>query len=144
MRFKKSPSTLTKREMEIMSILWESDKPLVASEIAKKGENLTINTVQALLKKLMNQKYIKVADIVYSGTVLSRCYTPVISSDEYEMNNMMTAYGKLSNKAKGMSSFVTAFLAEDENPDQLLAEIDELQAMLLEKKAALKKGNTKE
>ena len=75
--------------MEIMTILWESEEPIVASEIARRGDNLTVNTVQSLLKKLMKLGYIKVADIVYSGTVLSRCYTPVISADDYEMNNMM-------------------------------------------------------
>ena len=104
MHLKKSSSTLTKREMEIMTILWESEEPIVASEIARRGDNLTVNTVQSLLKKLMKLGYIKVADIVYSGTVLSRCYTPVISADDYEMNNMMNAYNKISDKPKGMSA----------------------------------------
>ena len=138
MHLKKSSSTLTKREMEIMTILWESEEPIVASEIARRGDNLTVNTVQSLLKKLMKLGYIKVADIVYSGTVLSRCYTPVISADDYEMNNMMNAYSKISDKPKGMSRFVSAFLDDDEDPEQLLSEINELQTLLKEKKAELK------
>lgn len=138
MTFKKSSSIkLTKRELEIMNILWESDAPLIASDITKKGNNLTINTVQALLKKLLKLEYIKVADIVYSGTVLSRSYVPAISSDEYEMGNIMNSYSNISDKAKGVSRFVAAFLEDNEDPEQLLEEINELQALLRKKEQEL-------
>lgn len=65
-------SSLTNREMDILNILWSAQRPLTASEIAKSKEALTINTVQANLRKLQNKNLIRVADIVYSGTVLSR------------------------------------------------------------------------
>ena len=43
--------SLTTREKDILSILWNSDKGLIASEIVKLGDKtLTINTVQAVLK----------------------------------------------------------------------------------------------
>ena len=68
---------LTKREKEIMEVLWTSPKSLVASEIAKKGGGMSLNTVQASLRKLLKNGLIKVNEIVYSGTVLSRSYVPV-------------------------------------------------------------------
>ena len=67
---------ITKKQLEIMKILWSSDKPLIASEILKRNDSLNINTVQACLRALVNKQFIKVADIVYSGTVLTRSYTP--------------------------------------------------------------------
>lgn len=44
---------LTKREKEIMEVLWTSPKSLVASEIAKEGGGMSLNTVQAILRKLL-------------------------------------------------------------------------------------------
>lgn len=64
-------SKLTSREVDIMNILWASEKPLIASEIADSRPDLTVNTVQAVLRKLLKYQLIEVADIVYSGTVLS-------------------------------------------------------------------------
>ena len=74
--------SLTQREMDVMTILWKSETPLVASEIANSNSSLNINTVQAVIRKLLNKKYIVVADIVYSGTVLTRSYKPAISKKE--------------------------------------------------------------
>ena len=74
---------LSKQQLEIMKILWNSDKPLVASDILKQHNELNINTVQASLRVLVKKEAIEVADIVYSGTVLSRCYRPLISKNEY-------------------------------------------------------------
>lgn len=65
-----------------MNILWESDTPLIASEIEKKREDLNINTVQSTLRTLLKKNYIEVADIVYSGTVLSRSYRPLLKREE--------------------------------------------------------------
>jgi len=65
-----------------MSVLWHSDEYLTASAVAEKGE-ISINTVQANMRSLMKKEYIAVADIVYSGTVLSRSYKPVISAEKY-------------------------------------------------------------
>ena len=84
MLHKKQFLKLTGREMDIMNILWNSQKPLIASEIAEYRSDLTINTVQAVIRKLLKYQLIEVADIVYSGTVLSRSYKPSISSEEYE------------------------------------------------------------
>lgn len=73
---------LTKRQEDVMNVLWESQKPMIASEIMKKREDFNINTVQSTLRTLVKKKYIEVADIVYSGTVLSRSYRPVLKREE--------------------------------------------------------------
>ena len=71
---KKKFPKLTSREIDILNILWENEKPLIASEIADARSDLTINTVQAVLRKLLKYQLVEVADIVYSGTVLFISY----------------------------------------------------------------------
>lgn len=139
MIFKKNLKSikLTNRELEIMNILWESDRPLVASEIARAGDNLTINTVQALLKKLSAGKFIEVADIVYSGTVLSRSYKPSLSSDDYEINRMLDAYERIGQKSKIITQFVATLLDYEKDDDNTLREIDSLEEMLMNKRKEL-------
>lgn len=73
----------TKKELEILKTLWSNDKPLIASNIVKLNSSLNINTVQAGLRSLLSKNAIKVADIVHSGTVLTRCYIPILSKEEY-------------------------------------------------------------
>lgn len=81
---------LTKREKEIMEVLWTSPKSLVASEIAKEGGGMSLNTVQAILRKLLKNGLIKVNEIVYSGTVLSRSYIPTISPETFEIQRLLS------------------------------------------------------
>lgn len=57
-----------------MKILWDAGTPLVASDIVKAESSMNINTVQASLRVLLKENLIEIADIVYSGTVLSRSY----------------------------------------------------------------------
>lgn len=73
---------LTRRQQDIMNILWESDTPLIASEIEKRRDDLNINTVQSTLRTLVKKNYVEIADIVYSGTVLSRSYRPLIKREQ--------------------------------------------------------------
>ena len=89
---KKKFPKLTSREVDIMNILWTSGKPLIASEIADCRPDLTINTVQAVLRKLLKYQLVEVADIVYSGTVLSRSYRPTITSEEFAVHEVTSDY----------------------------------------------------
>ena len=74
---------LTKRDMDVLNILWESDEPKTATMISKSGDGLTMNTTQAVLRKLLKNNLIEIADIVYSGTVLTRSYKSVICQEEF-------------------------------------------------------------
>ena len=64
---------LSAKETDVMSVLWRENKDLTASQIAQAGE-LKLNTVKVALLSLLKKGYVKVADIVYSRTVLSRSY----------------------------------------------------------------------
>ena len=121
---------LTRRQEDIMKILWESDKPLIASEIEKKQDDLNINTVQATLRALMKKNAIEVADIVYSGTVLSRSYRPIISLD-----HVITEYDQVVSKVLNDKNLIAHYV--DEIND--LAAITELEKIIKEKRKKLEK-----
>ena len=73
---------LTKRQEDVMNILWDAKESIIASEIVKTGTDLNINTVQAALRSLIKKNYIEVAEIVYSGTVLTRSYRAIVKREE--------------------------------------------------------------
>ena len=47
---------LTNREYDILRILWASEDPLTASGIVERGNDLPVNTVQAMLKRLLKRE----------------------------------------------------------------------------------------
>lgn len=128
---------LTNREIDILNILWNNQKPMVASDIVKKDDTLTINTVQATLRKLLKKNLIEVADIVYSGTVLCRSYLPSMDSKEFALREFAAQFLKLDQNIT--ASNLVATLLEQEDDDDALKEIDKLEALLKEKKSLLKK-----
>jgi|SRR5699024_2840263 predicted transcriptional regulator len=119
---------ITKKQLEIMKILWSSDKPLIASEILKRNDSLNINTVQACLRALVNKQFIKVADIVYSGTVLTRSYTPIVTQDEY----LDFAYQDIVGKGKS-TSLIASLIDSETSPEEL----DLIEKMIQQKKQEL-------
>ncbi|MDO5346432.1 MAG: BlaI/MecI/CopY family transcriptional regulator [Lachnospiraceae bacterium] len=122
--------SLSTRQHQIMEILWNANSGMTASAIVNAREDLQINTVQASLRSLMKKKYIKVGEIVYSGTVLSRSYVPIVSREEY-MTESCQELSRLS------SSVLLASLIHKEDDENLL---DELSEMIRERKREIEKG----
>lgn len=118
---------ITNRQLEIMQVLWDLDKPLTASEIVEKDTDLNINTVQVCIRQLLKKEYIKVADIVYSGTVLCRSYTYIVTKEEY----VNTFFKSASDRIGAALSFI------DETTDSSM--LDELEKAIELKRKQLKK-----
>ncbi|ERK46804.1 transcriptional regulator, BlaI/MecI/CopY family [[Eubacterium] cylindroides ATCC 27803] len=74
---------LSTREIQIMNILWSSDKPLSANQIAEVCDDMSVFSVQQVLQRLLKNEIIKVAEIGYSNTVLTRFYVSVLTQAEY-------------------------------------------------------------
>lgn len=126
--------SLTDKEMQIMKILWKSPKPLVASEITKMEESLNNNTVQAVIRKLLSKNFIKVADIVYSGTVLTRSYAPTLSEKELMVQQFVDQVQENEENIP-IPNLVATLLKHEKNEENI---IKELEALLEERKKALK------
>lgn len=132
----KTELSLTKRELDVMTILWESSSPLVASEITKMDESLNINTVQAVIRKLLDKKYIEVDDIVYSGTVLTRSYKPALSKKEMAVQRFLGQFQE--NDKVSIPNLVATLLKHEKNEQDV---IQELELLLAERKKLLNEKN---
>lgn len=121
---------LSVRQLEVMEILWNADQGMTASEI-KNASNMDINTVQASLRGLMSKKYIEVGQIVYSGTVLSRSYVPMVTREEY-LDFSCKRLSEFSSSSLVMASLI----GSTDNTEML----DELEAMILKRKKELEEG----
>lgn len=130
---------LTNKEYEIMKILWTSEIPLTASNIVERGDALSINTVQATLKKLLKREFIRIDQIVYSGTVLSRAYLPSMSQEEFETQKYIDSMNQLHSGNFTCSHFMAAFLGQERDRAKALLEINELELLLEKKKQELMK-----
>ncbi len=127
------PDNLTGRDMDILNILWKSGEPLTASQIASSDPDLTINTVQAVIRKLLKEKLIKIDNIVYSGTVLCRSYCPSLSEDDFALSQFNCEYRKIRGRIS-KSALVSALLGSETNPETMKNDLSELQNMIDEYK----------
>lgn len=140
MRKEASAYKLTNREYDILRILWASGEPLTASGIVEHGNGLPINTVQAMLKRLLKRDLIHVEQIVYSGTVLSRSYRPSLSQEDFEMKRYVNNMSQIQGNDFSCSQFVAAFLGQESDRQKVWREIDELESLLAQKKRELKEN----
>ena len=85
------------RELEILNILWGSDKALTSTEIVDAGKGLSQSTVQAVLRKLLKDGLVEVDGITHSGNVLSRTYRPTEKSREVVLRQYVEQYKGISN-----------------------------------------------
>ncbi len=122
-------TNLTKRDLDVMHVLWDSEEPKTAAMIVKARPDLTMNTVQAVLRKLLNNNFIEVADIVYSGTVLSRSYRDAISQTEYTLQKMTCEYQSLKNKPS-KASILKALLDAENDKEIVKQDIEEIRKFL--------------
>lgn len=107
---------LSKRELDVMNVLWNSDKPLVASEIAQMNPKLSINTVHTVLKSLLKDNFVEVSDIVYSGTVLTRSYVSVVKIADYISENFLS----------GITLQVVSAFIDKEKDKNVLLKLDDM------------------
>ena len=82
--------------------------------IVKAESSMNSNTVQASLRVLLKENLIEIADIVYSGTVLSRSYRPLISRDVYFNAEYKNIIGNSST-----SAMIATFIEQEEDISEL-------------------------
>lgn len=124
---------LTKRDIEILSILWNSNRSMTASEISEASPGLSVNTVQAVLRKLLKNKLIEIENIVYSGTVLARSYIPLITAQDYALAKLAMDYQKFEKQISKGAVLVTLLDLEND-PQKNSEEAQELEKILEEYK----------
>ena len=106
---------------------------MTASQIASADEGLTINTVQAVIRKLLKSEFIKIDNIVYSGTVLCRSYCPAISADDFALFKFNNEYQKMKDRLS-KSTLMASLLGSETDSEQIKRDIDDLESLLDEYK----------
>ena len=124
---------LTKRDVEILSILWNSNRSMTASEISEASPGLSVNTVQAVLRKLLKNKLIEIENIVYSGTVLARSYIPLITAQDYALAKLAMDY-QIFEKQISKGAVLVTLLDLENDPQKNSEEAQELEKILEEYK----------
>ena len=115
------------REKDVLAVLWRTGTSLTASGITENGDGLNINTVQSALRSLMKKGFIEVAEIVYSGTVLSRSYKPIVSAEQYAADQLRAMRTNTLN-------FSTLSFVEHLVQDSDSSILDELEKVIRQKK----------
>ena len=74
---------LTKRDLDIMEILWKHEEPIAASEIQKEIPELSKNSLLLILKRLLDKEYVYVANISQNKKALMREFSPSVTKEQY-------------------------------------------------------------
>ena len=76
---------LTKSEMEIMDVLWGSDKPLSRADLLARSEEKTWkdSSVHILLNGLLQKGAIEEAGLVKRSKTYGRVFAPTMTREEY-------------------------------------------------------------
>jgi len=76
---------LTKSEMEIMDVLWESGKPMSRADLLARSEEKTWkdSSVHILLNGLLLKGAIREAGLVKRSKTYGRVFTPTLTREEY-------------------------------------------------------------
>ena len=76
---------LTRSEMEIMDVLWESEAPLSRSDLLAHSEHKTWkdSSVHILLNGLLQKNAIREAGLVKRSKTYGRIFAPTLTREEY-------------------------------------------------------------
>lgn len=76
---------LTKSEMEIMDVLWESETPLSRSDLLIRSEEKSWkdSSVHILLNGLLHKGAIREAGVVKRSKTYGRTFAPTLTREEY-------------------------------------------------------------
>ena len=107
---------LTKKEQEIMDVLWNSEESMSTNDIKLAAPELVSCTIQQIVQKLLKKKYIEISGIGYTKNVLTRKYSPIFSQAEY-LRSLDTE--------KSCLQFVTSYI-EDSNSAETLHTLENM------------------
>lgn len=117
------------RELDVLNILWNSDHPMMATEIVNSGEGLTQSTVTAVLRKLLHAKLVEIVGVTHSGKVLSRTYRPTETSRDIILKDFTDNYSAFRNVIP-KSNLFAALLKTNESAQEMQQDITDLRTML--------------
>ncbi len=120
---------LTKSEMEIMDVLWGSDKPMSRADLLARSEEKTWkdSSVHILLNGLLQKGAIQEAGLVKRSKTYGRVFSPTLTREEY----FATTIFSHRHKPDLIGLFEALLRREDITPEMLekLAQMVELKTV---------------
>ena len=119
---------LTKSEMEIMDVLWGSDKPLSRADLLARSEEKTWkdSSVHILLNGLLQKGAIQEAGLVKRSKTYGRIFSPTMTREEY--------FAQLVFSYRCKPDAVSLFKALIEQPDVTYVQIEQMIKLASERK----------
>lgn len=119
---------LTRSEMEIMDVLWESDKPLSRADLLARSEEKTWkdSSVHILLNGLLQKGAIKEAGLIKRSKTYGRIFAPTLTREEYFATTIFCH----RHKPQIVGLFEALLRREDITPEQL----EQIAALVAEKR----------
>ena len=107
---------LTKSEMEIMDVLWGSDKPLSRADLLARSEEKTWkdSSVHILLNGLLQKNAIQEAGLVKRSKTYGRVFAPQMTREEYFAETIFSHLYK-----PDIVGLMEALLRRDITPEEL-------------------------
>ena len=118
---------LTRRETDLLEILWKADKALASSDFPQYDKTLATSTTLINLRKLLRKGLIIVSDHEIRNKALTRTYVPALTKQEYETKKYFNAIDKCEFNA---SSFLASFFEGNTDNESKLAELKKLEKVL--------------
>ena len=124
--------TLTKSEKEIMDLLWNTDRPLTASEIVNLTPERTWKKsyIHLLINSLLSKQLIKPDALARTGRNFGRTFAAAMTSEEYAV---LQITNNRNFSPDSIPPLVSALLDVTDNIDI----IEKTEAVIKEKKESL-------
>ena len=116
---------MAQKELDVLSLLLRSEKPMAISDIVATNPDYTINMIKPIIRKLCNLEMVEVAGIVYRGTSIARTFQPtktahLVLQDIFKHNSLLLSLVKSelnntsnSKEIKRLENILEAFKAEN-------------------------------
>ena len=116
---------LTNKEEAALKVLWASDTPLSATEIAERIPDRTwpTSSIQSILRTLEKKKAIEVAEITKIGKSYGRLFRPTISANEYAIMQFNRYY---QEDGQDSLSLISMLLGQKNNKEEITEALQEL------------------
>jgi len=116
---------LTSKEEAAMKVLWASDTPLSAAEIAERIPDRTwpTSSIQSILRTLEKKKAIEVAEITKIGKSYGRLFRPTTSANEYAVMQFNRYY---QGDVQDSLSLISILLGQKSSKEKVIEALQEL------------------
>lgn len=119
---------LTKKETEVMEVLWEAGVPLTSMEIVKQSgeKSWKDSSIHILINSLLKKGAIREAGFVRTGKGYGRTFEPTEPGEQHYADVLAS----IANKTSARALFSALFKSQDITKESIL----ELEALIEKKK----------